>query len=80
MLQLPLSQHMLRKKRPRPLLHFPIRTNGPFHPGPGLPLTQHPRGRRQGGQTESPESLPAPQSTWRPPQEGRDSAGRGGAP
>ena len=80
MLQLPLSQHMLRKKRPKPLLHFPIRTNGPFHPGPGLPLTQHPRGRRQGGQTEGPESLPAPQSTWRPPQEGRDSAGRGGAP
>lgn len=52
-MQLPLSQHMLRKKRPKPLLHFPIRTNGRFHPGPGLPLTQRPRGRRPGGQRAS---------------------------
>lgn len=71
---------MLRKTQPRPLLHFPIRTNGPFHPRPGLPLTQRPRGRRQGSQTEGTESLPAPRSTWRPPQEGRDSSREGRSP
>lgn len=80
MLQLPLPQHMLRKTRPRPLLHFPIRTDGLFHPGPGLPLAQRPRGRRQGGQTKGTESLPAPRSTRRPPQEGRDSSGEGRSP